>query len=150
MKKNIFRLQSLANRTKAEVWAENILMCNFSAKDYIAEYPMFNRRFDFYFPRIRIAIEIDGGYHNEFNQKEKDIISDKFMQHKSINVFRVSNFDSRKMNEIVDYIKKKLYVDYIYGGVPVKKYAPMRFNKATSKAKMRKNIDSLKSKQYKN
>ncbi len=46
------------------------------------------RIFDFYIPKLNIAIEVDGGYHDFKQAKEYDIWKDR---HTKIHVLRISN-----------------------------------------------------------
>lgn len=103
-----FRKDSLKNRTLAELWAHKTLVNHLGSKEVVVEQIFGMRRFDFYIPRLSIAIEIDGGYHENPEQKQKDIDSDKKMQSKGIIVYRVKNFDNEKLMDYILIIKKQI------------------------------------------
>lgn len=54
---------------------------------------------DFYCPAYRLAIEIDGGQHNEAGQKAYDEIRSKFLRGKNIRVLRFWNNDVSENSE---------------------------------------------------
>lgn len=101
-----FRKKALKERTNAEIWAQEILNEHFKEMLQV-EYIYKTRRFDFYLPTLRIAIEIDGKYHNQPDQNKKDIESDKEMiRSKGILVLRVANFDQERIMEVISNIKE--------------------------------------------
>lgn len=102
---NELREIALLNRTKAELWAESVIKERFKDEEFEIECVFKWRRFDFYFSRIRVALEIDGGYHNNPTQKKTDYENDLLLyKHFKIKVFRVNNFDLlglfAKLNQI--------------------------------------------------
>lgn len=99
-----FRSESIHNRTPAEIWAEDEICKRFSKADYQVEFIFFNYRLDFYFPMVKVAIEIDGGYHNNPKQVRKDVERDAFLAERNIKTFRVVNFDSMKLLMVLDYV----------------------------------------------
>src|SRR3989344_1634308 len=46
---------------------------------------------DFYCPRKRLAVEVDGGIHAEKYQKEHDSVRDAFLREKDVRILRVKN-----------------------------------------------------------
>ncbi len=105
--RNLFRENALKNRTKAEIWAEEILLKHFQWFDFIPEYIYKFRRFDFYFPPLKIAVEIDGGYHNKPKQLQIDLDNDAFLMKKNnVIVMRVPNFDLDRLLEVITQIKR--------------------------------------------
>lgn len=46
---------------------------------------------DFYSPSLRLALEIDGGYHDEINQKQYDRERDEYLNQNDIRVLRFMN-----------------------------------------------------------
>lgn len=126
----LHRQQAMKNRTKSELFVENQLLVNFKKDDYKVEYIFKHRRFDFYFPRIRVALEVDGGYHNEFNQKYKDSVNDKeFLINDSIRTIRIANNDVKALNIAIEEIKTLLNDKYTINGVLIRKFAPVKPDK---------------------
>lgn len=127
-----FRNEALSKRTKAELWAQEYLVKLFVLdKDFTIEHIFDNRRFDFYFKSRKIALEIDGGYHNTPEQRQKDFDSDlRFKQQFNLKVLRVKNFDQLALEKAVKEIS----------------YARHFYNKAP---KQEKNVNRIKSKQKK-
>ena len=48
---------------------------------------------DFYSPRLRLAIEVDGGQHNETINKQKDIARTRYLQNNGVKLIRFWNND---------------------------------------------------------
>ncbi|MCK9426231.1 MAG: endonuclease domain-containing protein [Ignavibacteriaceae bacterium] len=46
---------------------------------------------DFYAPEIKLAIELDGGVHNESDQKAYDAIRQKYIEHFGVTFCRLTN-----------------------------------------------------------
>lgn len=72
--------------------------------DYIFQYPITAsdkklRIVDFYLPKYRMIIEVDGGYHKRPSQMEKDKERDHIMRSFGYRVFRVTNEDAEEMNQ---------------------------------------------------
>ena len=64
---------------------------------------------DFYCHKHKLVIEIDGLYHNDNNQKEKDATRDQTMQDKGLNILRFTNDEVRQsvdtvISKIEDYL----------------------------------------------
>lgn len=103
---NQYRLEALKNKTKAEVWAEEILLNNFEAKKFVVQCVYKFRRFDFFFPLIKTAVEIDGSIHLNQDTQDYDKACDLYLlQRFNIKVLRVQNFDLIKMMDVVKDIK---------------------------------------------
>lgn len=103
---NQYRLDALKNKTKAEVWAEEILLNNFESKKFVVQCVYKFRRFDFFFPLIKTAIEIDGSIHLNQDTQEYDKACDLYLlQRFNIKVLRVTNFDLIKMMDVVKDVK---------------------------------------------
>jgi len=64
---------------------------------------------DFYLPRYRLIFEIDGGYHDNPEQTEKDKRRDKWFEKNRCLVVRVENEQTENINECRDLILKTLY-----------------------------------------
>lgn len=103
-----FRIESLNNRTNAELWANEKLLKYFSKCEFQLEFIYGFRRFDFFFTRVKIALEIDDESHNTPEQKEKDNNSDLVMQVKGITVLRCNNFDEITLNKHILLIDEKI------------------------------------------
>ncbi len=62
---------------------------------------------DFYIPSLHLAIEIDGGYHDNPVQKRKDKFKDKWINKKrEVKILRVKN---KEVDEIVEKINDFIY-----------------------------------------
>ena len=64
---------------------------------------------DFYSPEIRLAIEVDGGYHTKESQKEYDIARQRVIESLEIEFLRFTNDEIRKeLAKVVQKIKTKV------------------------------------------
>ncbi len=104
-----YRKQSLEKRTAAELWAQNILFSKFKNENISIEHIYGFRRFDFFIPKLKTVIEIDGRYHKTIEMRKKDRDNDDYLfRRRGIKVFRVNNFDSRKMSLVCEQIEQEL------------------------------------------
>ena len=60
------------------------------------QYNIGNYIVDFYIPRERLVIEIDGAQHLTKENKDKDQIRDKFLEEQGLRILRFSNESIRK------------------------------------------------------
>ena len=62
---------------------------------------------DFYIPKVKLAIEVDGGIHQRPEVKEKDINRDTFLKRNGIEVCRFTNDEIlNEMDKVLREIKK--------------------------------------------
>ena len=61
---------------------------------------------DFYFPDTKLILEIDGGYHEDFEQRKADIKRTKDLNTEGIKVVRMKNEDVYDFNYPKDIFKK--------------------------------------------
>lgn len=67
---------------------------------------------DFYIPKIRIAIEVDGGIHQKPEIKVKDINKDSFLNENGIIVLRFTNDEIlNELDEVLFEITKRIKTD---------------------------------------
>lgn len=103
-----YRELNLLNLTPAEKWAEKILKQRFQKEQIDVQFVYGFRRFDFFFPYIKTAVEIDGGYHFTKEKFIDDKVKDNYLfRRRGIKVFRVQNFDNTKMNEVCDKMREE-------------------------------------------
>lgn len=157
-----YRNESLLNPTDAETETYNILLKSFHKCEIIREFIEGFRRFDFYLPRVRIALEIDGEYHNTPRQSLKDQKSDKFMKGKGIIVLRCANHDLVTLEKHISFIynrfkilkqsmQSKKAVKKIFKPRPkpsFKKKCPTKINPFKAKAITKTITNSLKPKRH--
>lgn len=79
-------------------------MCGYKFR---RQFPIGRFILDFYCPEKRLAIEIDGGIHN--NLKEYDDIRQQIVEDKGIDFLRFKNEDIiERPNEVLKLIKRKI------------------------------------------
>jgi very-short-patch-repair endonuclease len=80
------------NMTDAErsLWS-NIRMKQFNGYWFYRQKPIGKYIADFYCPKAKLIIEIDGGQHFSGEQAEKDVIRDKFLRALGLKVLRYNN-----------------------------------------------------------
>ena len=67
---------------------------------------------DFYLPRpIKVCVEIDGGYHNTENQRNRDARKDAYLRGRGFRVIRLTN---REVSQITQEKIQALLVDHQY------------------------------------
>ncbi len=67
-----------------------------------------NHNIDLFFPQLRLAIEINGGIHNNEIKMRKGELKDATLQTLKIRVANIDNEDTNKLTyEIIDHIKAK-------------------------------------------
>jgi very-short-patch-repair endonuclease len=74
------------------------------------QHPMMNAYIaDFYHPRFDIVVELDGGYHTEAEQMDKDRRRDSAMQSQGFHVVRFTNQDVyKRLNWVLATITQKV------------------------------------------
>lgn len=80
--------------------SEHAFLRRFSRYSRLNIYPSFwisNFNLDFFIPKYRLAIEVDGGIHNSQAKMRKDDYKDQYLEHLGILVFHVENYDAKKM-----------------------------------------------------
>ena len=65
----------------------------FHGKRFLRQYSVGSYILDFYCPELRLAIELDGGQHNETDGKAYDAVRSEFLQAQDIDVLRFWNND---------------------------------------------------------
>ena len=58
---------------------------------FFRQYSIGNYILDFYAPKIKLAIELDGGQHNEFEIANYDINRSRYLKNKGVTVIRFWN-----------------------------------------------------------
>lgn len=105
------RLESLREKaTISELTVKRLL-------DEINERYIFQKSFikgnfycivDFYLPKRKLCLEVDGGYHFSDKQRKKDYIRDKYLKvDRGFKVLRISN----EAVKIIDSVSLKLLLD---------------------------------------
>lgn len=127
---NELREIALLNRTKAELWAESIIKERFKNEEFEIEHVFKWRRFDFYFSRIRVDLEIDGGYHNTVSQRKTDLENDLLLyKHFKIKVLRVRNFDMLGLFMMLNQIELMLNEKPVLSDKKIKKLVNKKKNR---------------------
>jgi len=100
------RNKLLAGMTGAEKKVRECLMVN--KVEYKQQYPIHARQVyfaDFYLPEHNVVIEVDGGYHNEPEQKRKDIVRQRNIEKEGFMVMRIKNEECLFIEEIFKKIQ---------------------------------------------
>ena len=108
LQKSQNRLDLLARSTDAEKVCYNILTS--LGYKVIKQQPVFTGAkvyyLDLYIPKLRLAIECDGGYHYTPNQKRKDNNRSAGLRRLGIHVYRLSNHDARNVSKVEAKIRR--------------------------------------------
>ena len=77
------------NQTEAEkiLWAQ-LRNKRFYGVKFFRQYSIGPYILDFYSPKLKLAIELDGGQHNELESKDYDLVRSKYLKVKGIEVLR--------------------------------------------------------------
>ena len=88
---------------KSEMWFIKLMAGITLNIDCRRNFPILNRFFaDFFFPKINLAIEVDGKSHND--SKEYDEKRDELFKKRSIKVIRIRYGDLKKAHEAIELI----------------------------------------------
>jgi very-short-patch-repair endonuclease len=64
---------------------------------------------DFYCPKLKLAIELDGGQHTEDDKKEYDATRSAYLKSQGIDVMRLWNHEVlRETDSVLDMIAQKI------------------------------------------
>lgn len=80
-----------ANMTEAEIKLWSFLKTKPSGYKFRKQHPIGNYVLDFYCHKLRISIEVDGGYHFTREQKEKDAERTAYLNSVGIAEYRFTN-----------------------------------------------------------
>jgi very-short-patch-repair endonuclease len=84
--------------TKAErIFRDEILKKDKTGYRFLRQKPLDNFIMDFYCPKLKLCIEIDGGYHDVEEQKDYDDVRENILNTYDIKIIRYTNkqvFDS--------------------------------------------------------
>ncbi|MBM4329853.1 MAG: endonuclease domain-containing protein [Deltaproteobacteria bacterium] len=77
------------NQTEAEkvLWA-HLRSKQFYGMKFFRQYSIGPYILDFYCPTIKLAVEVDGGQHNQCERKEYDAVRSEYLKAKGIEVIR--------------------------------------------------------------
>jgi very-short-patch-repair endonuclease len=92
--KTLFQLakENRKNLTEAEIKMWSVLRDNrFEGYKFRRQHPMGNYILDFYCHQLKMVIEVDGGYHEEMDQKKYDESRDAYLMELGIGVIRFTN-----------------------------------------------------------
>src|SRR4051794_38824592 len=92
---------------------ERILWChlrnrNFADSKFRRQHRVGNYILDFYCPKVRLGIELDGGGHNFLAKQEYDQLRDHFLPQEGIRILRFYNHEVR---ENVDGVLASIWTD---------------------------------------
>lgn len=80
---------------------------------------------DYYFPELKLAVELDSEYHDDQGTNDTDEIRDNYLyKTHGITVFRLRNFEKPQTQKTKFHDLTKL----IRSIEPIKNYAPLIFN----------------------
>jgi len=101
------RLKLRKNQTFAEsrMWSK-LRSKRLGGIKFFRQYSVGNYILDFYSPQIKLAVEIDGGQHNDITVKKYDSKRTNFLSEQGIKLIRFWN------NEVIESIEEVLEVIY--------------------------------------
>lgn len=91
------RTRLLENATAHEITVAEFLEEN--RVDFFVQFPVFCKKIhttfwsDFFIPKGKIVLEVDGSSHNRLSTRHKDAYRDAFMQEQGLRVVRITNRD---------------------------------------------------------
>ena len=102
----LLRMNLRNNSTRAEkiLW-KHLRNKQLGGHRFQRQYSVNNFILDFYCPKAKLGIEIDGGHHAEDNSFEKDVIRTKVIESNGIKVIRFWNIDVyNRINDVLETI----------------------------------------------
>lgn len=111
-----FRNHLNKKRFPSEEWFKRILRSQQIMSGYERNYWIGPYFIDFYFPRKKLAIEIDGKDHEKRRRQQFDLLKDEYLEKQGINVIRIKHLDNEgAICVIKTYLKKqKAKPDFYY------------------------------------
>jgi very-short-patch-repair endonuclease len=92
LKNNRRELRHNQTDTEKAFWSK-VRSRQFHGMRFLRQYSVGPYILDFYCPELRIAVELDGGQHNEEGGKAHDAVRSEFLLAQDINVMRFWNHD---------------------------------------------------------
>ena len=98
------------NQTEAEkVFWKHVRSKQFQGLKFFRQYSIGPYILDFYCPKINISIELDGGGHNEDDQREYDAVRTEYLEEQGIEVLRFWNHDVlQNINGILNRMAERI------------------------------------------
>ncbi len=91
------------------LFVKNLILPEAEFSDVLTKTAAFNgQATDFYCPQLKVAIEIDGGSHDEFSQRQKDNLRDAALKAEGVEVFRIKTADLESKSKIFNLIMQRL------------------------------------------
>ena len=88
------RRQLRRNQTEAEkAFWEHVRNRQFYGMRFFRQYSIGPYILDFYCPIVKLAVELDGGQHNQFEHKEYDATRSEYLKAQGIDVMRFWNHE---------------------------------------------------------
>ena len=88
--KNAFQLRERQTKAEAVLW-ERVRKKQVMGLRFRRQHPISKYILDFYCHKTKLAVEIDGGYHNSPEQKEADHLRTKDLEEMGVRVIRFTN-----------------------------------------------------------
>jgi hypothetical protein len=94
-------------KSKGELITSIFLILYFGASFNINTEPLTNTKtnrkleLDFYFDDSNLAIEVDGGHHNDLKQKKTDLIKNFLCEDQNVKLIRIDTSNNKKDNKII-------------------------------------------------
>jgi very-short-patch-repair endonuclease len=108
--KNAAKLRS--NMTEPEIKLWEYLKTKPLGYKFRRQHPISGYVLDFYCHKLKLSIEIDGGYHQNKEQKEKDAERTEYLNSVGITEYRFTNKDIlNRFAESLEFIISKLRAD---------------------------------------
>jgi leucyl-tRNA synthetase len=101
---------------EALLW-RNLRNRNIEGVKFLRQHPIYisdiqnSKKFyvaDFYCAEKKLIVELDGGYHDEVEQKEKDAQRDILIKEKGIHIVRFKNEELDQMSQLLEKIRELL------------------------------------------
>ncbi len=98
------------NTTEAEkaLW-EKLKQKQLGGYKFRRQHPIHKFIVDFYCHKLKLVVEVDGGYHNEPEQRGKDKKRTELLESQGVKVIRFSNDDVlKRISDVIEKIKKEI------------------------------------------
>lgn len=113
------------NLPKSEKWFLNKIEKEpiFSKFEFDQNVPLFNKFiYDLFSKKYRVAIEIDGSWHDKPEQKQRDLEKDRAILIKNFIIIRVKAYSQESYNDCVQFLNEIISNPKVYKNFKKKKY----------------------------
>jgi len=108
LKHNARRLRKEMTDSEKKLWSR-LRGKQIMDTQFYRQKPLGNYIVDFYAPKAKIVIEVDGSQHMEEDARQKDVLRDKYLKNQNLSILRFNNLQVlQELDSVVEVIYQEV------------------------------------------